>query len=100
MTRILEFISIVLVALTLIPSGAHFFELPNKISLVPENYFVVRNIYRGWREWLFFVSPLHSPCSSFGFISPMSRPQTGLLSPRTGPLCAATGSLGMPPALC
>lgn len=48
MTRVLEFVSIVLVALILIPSGAHFFELPNKIALVPENYFIVQNIYRGW----------------------------------------------------
>lgn len=48
MTRVLEFISIVLVAVILIPSGAHFFELPNKIALIPENYFVVQNIYRGW----------------------------------------------------
>jgi hypothetical protein len=38
----------VLTALALVPAGAHLFELPNKIGLVQEEYFVVQNIYRGW----------------------------------------------------
>jgi hypothetical protein len=46
--RILEFLAIVLVAIILIPAGAHLFELPNKISLVQDQYFLVQNIYRGW----------------------------------------------------
>jgi hypothetical protein len=44
----LQFLAIALTALALIPSGAHFFELPNKIGLPQEQYFIVQGIYRGW----------------------------------------------------
>jgi hypothetical protein len=37
-----------LTALALVPSGAHFFELPNKIDLSQEQYFLVQGVYRGW----------------------------------------------------
>jgi membrane-associated phospholipid phosphatase len=40
--------AIVLVALSLVPVGAHFFELPNKMALPREQYMVVQSIYRGW----------------------------------------------------
>jgi hypothetical protein len=43
-----QFVAIVLTALVLVPLGAHLFELPNKIGLAAEPYFVVQNIYRGW----------------------------------------------------
>ena len=52
---ILQFLSLLVVALTLAPAGAHLFELPNKIALPPEQYMVVQNIYRGW---VFFGVPL------------------------------------------
>ena len=35
-------------ALALVPAGAHLFELPNKIRLPEEHYFIVQAIYRGW----------------------------------------------------
>ncbi len=35
-------------ALILIPSGAHLFELPAKIGLQRDAYFVVQGIYTGW----------------------------------------------------
>jgi hypothetical protein len=38
----------VLTALALVPSAAHLFALPGKISLGAEQYFIVQNIYRGW----------------------------------------------------
>jgi hypothetical protein len=38
----------VLTALALVPAGAHFFELPNKIGLDQQTYFTVQAIYRGW----------------------------------------------------
>jgi hypothetical protein len=41
-------LAILLTALALVPAGAHFFELPNKIGLSRDDYFVVQNIYRGW----------------------------------------------------
>jgi hypothetical protein len=43
-----QFCAIVLTALALVPAGAHFFELPNKIDLSEQDYFVVQGIYRGW----------------------------------------------------
>ena len=46
--RIVQFLAIVLTALALVPAGAHLFELPNKIGLDQEQYFIVQNIYRGW----------------------------------------------------
>lgn len=37
-----------MLALALIPAGAHLFELPNKMALPPDQYMTVQNIYRGW----------------------------------------------------
>jgi hypothetical protein len=31
-----------------VPAGAHLFELPNKIGLAQDEYFVVQSICRGW----------------------------------------------------
>jgi hypothetical protein len=39
---------IVSVALCLVPAGAHFFELANKMSLSPDEYMTVQKIYAGW----------------------------------------------------
>ena len=38
--RVLQFLAVVLTALALVPGGAHFFELPNKIGLGEQQYFV------------------------------------------------------------
>jgi hypothetical protein len=46
--RVAQFLAIVLTALALVPAGAHLFELPNKIGLAEDAYFVVQSIYRGW----------------------------------------------------
>jgi hypothetical protein len=46
--RTVHFLALVLTALALVPSGAHFFELPNKIGLPQDAYFTVQGIYRGW----------------------------------------------------
>jgi hypothetical protein len=46
--RLVQFLAIVLTALSLVPAGAHLAELPNKIGLDQEAYFAVQNIYRGW----------------------------------------------------
>jgi uncharacterized membrane protein len=46
--RVVQFLAIVLTALALVPAGAHLFELPNKIGLDQEPYFIVQSIYRGW----------------------------------------------------
>ena len=46
--RTVRFFAVILTALALVPAGAHFFELPNKIRLSQEQYFTVQGIYRGW----------------------------------------------------
>lgn len=46
--KTLQFLAIMLTALVLVPTGAHFFVLPNKIGLPQEAYFTVQAIYRGW----------------------------------------------------
>ena len=46
--RLTQFLAIVLTALALVPAGAHLAELPNKIGLDQEAYFIVQSIYRGW----------------------------------------------------
>jgi hypothetical protein len=44
----MQFLAIVLIALALVPGGAHLLELPNKIGLSQEQYFTVQGIYLGW----------------------------------------------------
>jgi hypothetical protein len=46
--RALKLAAVLLTALALVPTGAHLFELPNKIGLPEPQYFVVQGIYRGW----------------------------------------------------
>jgi uncharacterized membrane protein len=46
--RTVQFLAVILTALSLVPAGAHLFELPNKIFLPQEAYFLVQGIYRGW----------------------------------------------------
>jgi hypothetical protein len=47
-SRITGLFAIVLVAICLVPAGAHFFELPHKMALSPERYMTVQGIYAGW----------------------------------------------------
>lgn len=55
--KTLQFLAIVLTALSLVPGGAHLFELPNKIGLPQEAYFTVQAIYRGWALFGFVLVP-------------------------------------------
>jgi hypothetical protein len=43
-----RFLAVVLTALALVPAGAHLFELPGKLALSRDDYFLVQEIYRGW----------------------------------------------------
>lgn len=45
---LLRMLAIVVVAICLVPAGAHFFEMGNKLALPPAEYMVVQQIYRGW----------------------------------------------------
>lgn len=44
------FVALLSTALALGPSLAHLLELPNKIGLPAEQYFLVQQIYRGWGQ--------------------------------------------------
>jgi MFS family permease len=46
--RIWQFLAVIFTALALVPGGAHLMELPAKIDLPEQPYFVVQQIYRGW----------------------------------------------------
>lgn len=46
--KTVQFFAAVLMALALVPAGAHLFELPHKIAMTQEQYFTVQSIYRGW----------------------------------------------------
>ena len=52
---ILKLTALALTALTLVPSGAHLFELPGKIDLEQDAYFTVQGIYAGWA---LFIVPI------------------------------------------
>lgn len=49
--HVLQFISVIAIALSMAGGFAHLFELPNKIRLPENEYLVVQQIYRGW-AWL------------------------------------------------
>jgi hypothetical protein len=44
----MQFVALMLTAFALVPTGAHLFELPNKIGLAQKQYFAAKQIYRGW----------------------------------------------------
>jgi hypothetical protein len=46
--RGLKLAAVLVTALAVVPSGAHFFELFNKINLPEQQYLIVQGIYRGW----------------------------------------------------
>ena len=48
MIRIVGFLATILTGLALVAPGAHLFELPNKIGLAENQYFIVQGIYQGW----------------------------------------------------
>jgi hypothetical protein len=50
---VLRFLAVMLCALALAPALAHLLELPNKMRLSREEYFVVQQIYAGW--WMLAV---------------------------------------------
>jgi membrane protease YdiL (CAAX protease family) len=58
--RILRILALVLAALILVPSAAHLFELPGKVGLDRDSYFIVQGIYAGWSLFAvpIFAGPL------------------------------------------
>ena len=48
MSTLLKLTALALTGFVLVPSGAHFFELPAKMALERDEYFIVQGIYAGW----------------------------------------------------
>ena len=46
--KTIQFLAILLTALSLVPAGAHLMELPAKIGLDKDAYVAVQQLYRGW----------------------------------------------------
>jgi hypothetical protein len=46
--KLLQLLAIVAIALYVVPTGAHLFELPHKMALSPAEYMTVQQIYAGW----------------------------------------------------
>lgn len=44
----LQFLAIVVTVLALVPAGAHVLEMPAKLALGKDAYFVAQGLYRGW----------------------------------------------------
>jgi hypothetical protein len=45
----LHVVTILLVALCIVPTGAHIFAMPNKMAMGQADNFVAQQIYNGWR---------------------------------------------------
>lgn len=43
-----QVVAVMLLTVTLVPAGAHLFELPNKLAMTPHDYLVAQASYRGW----------------------------------------------------
>ncbi|HCK81344.1 MAG TPA: DUF1772 domain-containing protein [Candidatus Competibacteraceae bacterium] len=50
------FVALLATALALGDALAHLFELPNKIDLPREHYFIVQGIYRGWAQLAYVLA--------------------------------------------
>src|SRR5215472_7536964 len=51
-------LAVISVAVCLIPAGAHFFELANKMSLSTADYMTTQKIYAGWSFFGVAMPPL------------------------------------------
>jgi hypothetical protein len=47
-TRTLASLAVLLTALALVPAGAHFFALPNKLAMPADTYLAAQRAYDGW----------------------------------------------------
>lgn len=84
----LQFLSLVVVGLALIPAGAHLFELPNKIGLPPQQYMIVQNIYRGWA--LFGIVVMTAPLLAIAHAIAVRAYTGAMLLSLAAALCLAT----------
>src|SRR5262245_25060179 len=78
---------VVSVALCLVPAGAHFFELPNKMSLSMAEYMTVQKIYAGWSLFGIAIAAALLVTLTHTFI--MRADRTAYVLSLTGFLCIA-----------
>jgi hypothetical protein len=57
LVKFLGLVAVVSVAMCLVPAGAHFFELANKMSMSESEYMTVQKIYAGWSFLASRLSP-------------------------------------------
>lgn len=48
MTDVVRLLAVVMVAVCLVPAGAHLAAMHNKLALSPADYMIVQRIYAGW----------------------------------------------------
>jgi len=48
LVRTLQFLSIILIAVYMVPQAAHLIEYPGKMAMDREAYFAVQQVYAGW----------------------------------------------------
>jgi hypothetical protein len=73
-----RFLSLLFCALALAPALAHLLELPSKIGLPRDEYFVVQQIYRGW--WMLGIVVLGALLSTLA-LTIVARKRPGELGP-------------------
>ena len=73
-----RFLSLLFCALALAPALAHLLELPSKIGLPRDEYFVVQQIYRGW--WMLGIVVLGALLSTLA-LTIVVRKRPGELGP-------------------
>src|SRR5215831_19386719 len=109
--KVVQLIAIITTALCLVPTGAHLFELPNKVALTPTEYLTVQKIYAGWSLFgivvgmallatlahtLLVRTDRTSFALSFGALVALAATQ-GVFWAFTYPVNAATGFWTVPP---
>ncbi|MBI1211851.1 MAG: DUF1772 domain-containing protein [Alphaproteobacteria bacterium] len=88
-TKTIQFLALALTAIALVPSGAHLFELPHKIVMSQDQYFIVQGIYAGWSAFGFVLIPALIVNLGLAYVM-RSQPWPALLSLVAGVLIAAT----------
>ena len=87
--RAVQFLAVIITAMTLVPSGAHVLSLDAKLALPVEPYFVVQQIYQGW-AWLGIVVVVAMLINFAGAMLTRDRPRQFGLSLAAGLLIAVT----------
>jgi hypothetical protein len=75
--RLVQFLAIILVAVYLVPGGAHVFELPNKIGMDQSSYMTAQRLYDGWFRFNLFLIAAMVAAAVLASLSRRQRPPYG-----------------------